>query len=158
MNNDITSLIEESIKIELNVSKIYLLFHELFPDDDEFWWNLTLEEKNHAALIQSGKEHFEPLNKFPDGLLADSLRDLRDTNSNLHSIIRNFEKTPPSRKEAFNTALNIEYSAGELHFQTFMDKESDSTVDTIFQQLNKEDKEHALRIRAYMEEHDIPVI
>jgi ferritin len=157
MNKDVTSLIEESINLELNVCDIYSFFHKLFPEDAEFWWELVFEEKNHAALIRSGKEYFEPVNKFPHNLLHHSLQNLKDTNSKLLSLIKNFENTPPSREEAFNIAFKIENSAGELHFQKFMDEEANSTTDKIFKQLNKDDKEHAMRIRSYMEKHGISI-
>lgn len=157
MNNDVASIIEESINLELNVSVLYSLFYKLFPDDAEFWWKLVLEEKNHAALIRSGKEYFEPINKFPHGLIPHNLQNLKDTNSKLLSIIKNFKNTPPSREEAFNIALKIENSAGELHFQNFMDEEANSTTDKIFKELNKDDKEHAMRIRSYMEQHGISI-
>jgi len=157
MNNDVASLIEESINLELNVSDIYSLFYKVFPDDAEFWWKLVLEEKNHAALIRSGKEYFEPLGKFPYDLLAPVLQDLKDANSRLDSLIKKYEETSPSREEAFNIAFKIENSAGELHFQKFMDKEGNSKTDQIFKELNKDDKEHAMRIRCYMEKHGISV-
>ncbi len=157
MNNAVTSLIEESINLELNISDIYSLFHKLFPDDAEFWWMLVLEEKNHAALFRSGKESFEPVNKFPYNLLHHSLQNLNDTNSELRSVIKNFENSPPSREEAFNIALKIENSACELHFQKFMDRETNSTIDEIFKKLNNDDKDHAKRIRSYMEKHGITV-
>lgn len=157
MNNDVTSLIEESINLELNVSKIYAHFYRLFPDDAAFWWKLVVEEKNHAALIRSGKEYFEPLRKFPHGLLAPMLQILKDANSRLDSLIKKYEEAPPSREEAFNIALKVEESAGELHFQEFMDKEANSTTDNIFKELNKGDKDHAMRISCYMEEHGISV-
>jgi ferritin len=157
MNNDITSLIEESINLELNVSKIYTHFYKLFPDDAAFWWKLVVEEKNHAALIRSGKEYFEPLRKFPHDLLAPLLQILKDANSKLDSLIKKYEETPPSREEALNIALTIEESAGELHFQKFMDKEANSATDNLFKELNKGDKDHAMRISRYMEEHGIPI-
>ncbi|OQY11554.1 MAG: hypothetical protein B6I31_04700 [Desulfobacteraceae bacterium 4572_19] len=155
MNNDVTSLVDESINLELNVSDIYLLFYKFFPNDAEFWWKLALEEKNHAALIRGGKEYFEPVNKFPHNLLHHSLQNLKDTNSKLLSLIKNFENTPPSREEAFNIALEIENSACELHYQNFIDEEVNSTTDKIFKKLNKDDKDHAMRIRSYMEKHGI---
>jgi ferritin len=157
MNNGVTSLFEESINLELNVSKIYTHFYKLFPDDAAFWWKLVVEEKNHAALIRSGKEYFEPLRKFPHDLLAPLLQILKDANSRLDSLIKKYEETPPSREEALNIALKIEESAGELHFQKFMDKEANSTTDNIFKELNKGDKDHAMRICRYMKEHGISV-
>ncbi|MBW1894429.1 MAG: hypothetical protein JRI91_12155 [Deltaproteobacteria bacterium] len=57
MNKDANSLIEESINLELNVSDTYLLFHKLFPDDGDIWWDLAFEEKNHASIIQVGTNY-----------------------------------------------------------------------------------------------------
>ncbi|MFC2027749.1 rubrerythrin family protein [Chloroflexota bacterium] len=155
MNNDVSSLIEESMNLELNASDLYLLFHESFPDDTEFWWDLALEEKNHAAIFRSGKEVLHQLNKFPQRLLHENLRDLKDINGKLVSMIESFKNTAPSREEAFNIALEIENSATELHFQEFMNEGADTEIDQIFKELNKDDKEHAMRIRSYMEVHGI---
>ena len=157
MNSDITPLIEESIKIELNVSDIYLIFHTLFPDDADFWWELVLEEQNHAALLRSGKDYFEPVHQFPHNLLDENLREIKAANNKLFTLHEKFKKNPPSRKEAFNAALNIEISAGELHFQKFMDKTSSSRIEEIFRILNKDDKEHAARISDYMKQHGISI-
>ncbi len=155
MNDSVTSLFEESINLELSVSNIYACFLELFPGDADFWWKLVLEEKNHAALIQSGKLYFATLGEFPQELLAPVLRNLKDTNNLIMNLTEKYANTPPSREEAFNIAYKIENSAGEIHFQKFMDERSDSKKDNIFKELNKNDKDHAMRIRRYMEEHGI---
>ena len=157
MNNDITALAEESINIELNVSEIYSLFHSCFADDANLWLKLVLEEKDHAALIRGGIEEFEPIGEFPHEILCNSLQDLKETNKKLRSLLKQFKNIPPSREQAFNTALEIETSAGELHFQDFMDKETNSTIDELFQFLNREDKDHAKRILSYMKDNDISV-
>jgi ferritin len=157
MNNDIAALAEESINLELNVSEIYYLFHSFFPVDENFWWQLVIEEKNHAALIKNGLEQFEPIGEFPHEILSDSLQDLKGTNKKLRSMLKQFKNITPSRELAFNTALEIEASAGELHFQNFIDKEARSTIAEIFQLLNREDKDHAERIYSYMKDNDISV-
>jgi hypothetical protein len=155
MNKDFAALIDESIKLELLVADLYLLFQKLFPRDADFWWKLVLEEKGHAALIRSGKEIFEPLGKFPHGLLPPVLQQLIEINSRLDSLIKQYKTTPPTREEAFNLAFATENSAGEMHFQEFMEKNLDSDVDRIFKQLNKDDKDHAARIKSYMERQGI---
>ena len=157
MNNDIAALAEESINLELNVSEIYYLFHGFFPDDENFWWKLVQEEKDHAALIRGGIEEFEPIGKFPHEILSNSLQDLKETNKKIRSLLKQFKNIPPSRELAFNTALEIEASAGELHFQHFMDKETNSKIDELFQFLNRGDKDHAKRIRSYMKNNNISV-
>lgn len=155
MGKDFTSLIEETINLELNVAEAYLLFYNLFPEDETFWWQLMLEEKNHAALIRSGKEHFEPGNNFPHDLLMKNLKELEDENSKLESLIKKYKSNPPSREEVFNAALDFENSAAELHFQYFMDKDTDSKMDNIFKRLNQQDIDHAERISSYMKTNGI---
>jgi len=153
MNKDFAAIIDESIKLELHAADLYFLFHKLFLEDADFWWKLVLEEKGHAALIRSAKETFEPIGKFPHDLLAPVLKELIDTNSRLDSLIKKYEETSPSREEAFNIAFEIENSAGELHFQKFMDKKVDSKIDEMFKQLNRDDLDHAKRISSYMASH-----
>ena len=46
-------LINEAIQVELNVARLYLLFHELLPEDATFLWELVIEEENHAALLRT---------------------------------------------------------------------------------------------------------
>lgn len=155
--SDPAPIIDESISLELNVGNLYLLFHDLFPQDAPFWWRLAEEEKNHAALIRSGKEYFAPLDQFPQGMLHDNLSDLKEANRRILSLIKESKVHPPSRTEAFNAALTIEQSAGECHFQKFMNGKTGSPIDRIFRELNDGDAEHAKRLMAYMEKNGIPV-
>ena len=153
--DDLTQLAEEAIRVEQHISDLYMIFFETFPDDAEFWWKLVLEEKNHAALIRSGLEYFLPADRFPVEMLPPMLDGLRETNRRLAGIVEGFRKKPPSREEAFNTALRVEKSAGEVHFQRAMAKEADSDIMRIFQQLNKDDMDHTDRIQSYMQQKGI---
>jgi ferritin len=157
MEKDLTALINESMNLELNVAELYLMFHDLFPEDAAFWWNLVVEEKNHAALFRSGEELFLSRSKFPVDLVRGPLQDLIDKNRELSSLIEEYERNPPSREEAFNIALSIENSAGELHFQRFMDKDPGSRMGEIFQQLNQDDKDHVEKISSYMKCNNVRV-
>jgi hypothetical protein len=49
-------------------------------------------------------------------------------------------------------AIEIEESAGEVHFQQAMEKKADSTYLETLQKLNLEDRDHAQRIRTYRNE------
>jgi len=155
MIEDIILLIDESEKIELRIGDIYTLFYNSFPEDSKFWWELAIEEKNHAALIRSGIEFLKSSIGLPNNLLHSNLKDLKDMNYELLSILDTLKEKPPSREEAFNYAWMIENSACEIHYQKFMDKESNTKIDEIFAKLNMDDKDHADRIRAYMIENDI---
>ena len=155
MNEELSQHIKESTQLELNVGELYLVFHRVSPDDADFWWRLYIEEKNHAALIRSIEEGFLPLGILPDELLSSSLGKIREANTAIVTLIARFKTASPSREEAFSIAHNLEESAGEIHFQTFMKKETESRIDGVFQRLNREDKDHAARIRSYMEKHGI---
>ena len=155
MDKELTQLFDESIRLELNVAALYKIFGAAFPDDSFFWRRLAMEEENYAGLLKSGKNRFEPLGKFPLEILPSSTEELESVNSSIKNMIKKYEKTPPSREEAFNLALELEQSAGELHFQQFMEKESPSELEKIFQRLNRDDKDHIEKIRLYMEAHDI---
>lgn len=152
---DLTALIDEAINLELNMSDLYLLFNKVFSEDRPFWWGLSLEEKNHAALIKSGKDYFLPTDKFPVTLIENCLESMKNMNAEIITLVEKFKNNVPSRQEAFNTAIKIENTAGELHFQRFMEKDSESKVDQIFLKLNKEDKDHAKRLGAYMDKKGI---
>lgn len=156
-DKDLVELAEEAIRVEQHISDLYLIFYEEFPDDAEFWWRLVIEEKNHAALIRSGLEYFLPAGRFPSELLPPMLDGLRKTNQRLAGMIEGFRKKTPLREEAFNTALRVEKSAGEIHFQRAMAKEAGSDIMELFQQLNKDDMDHADRIRSYMQQQGIRI-
>ncbi|NTV05153.1 MAG: rubrerythrin family protein [Chlorobiaceae bacterium] len=147
--------LDESIKLELNLATLYTVLHDSFSDDEDFWWELAMEERGHASLLQQEKK--QPCQKefFPDNLLAKDLQSLLDTNRRISELIDEFSAKPPSRSKAFHTALDIEQAAGEAHFQEFLDSPSSSYSANIFKQLNQEDRDHAERIREYMKQNGI---
>ena len=65
MENDLIQLANEAMRLEYNVSKLYMIFRDAYPEDAEFWWKLVIEESNHAALIKSGLDYFMPEGYFP---------------------------------------------------------------------------------------------
>ena len=155
MDNDLSEILRRSVEMELLVGDLYLIFHENFPEDAAFWWKLTLEENHHAALLKSGMEYFHAIDKFPEDLLPDSLEGIKNTNAKLQAMVERYRLVPPSRERAFNVAYIIETSAGELHFQTFFDKEELGKGGELFRKLNRDDIDHARRIREYMEQNGI---
>jgi len=156
---DLLLLIDESIRLELNMSELYFLFFEHFKEDAEFWWQLVEEENNHAALLRSGREYFEPMSKFPPRILDTNLDELKSVNTTLRALLTAYHHEMPLREVAFACAITLESSAGELHFQQFMENETAmSYVDQVFCRLNREDIAHAERITSYMQSHSIATI
>ena len=155
MYEELSQLIDESIKLELNVAELYKIFDEAFPEDAYFWSKLLMEEENHAALIRGVAETYDLSVEFTADMLFPSLQDLKNANSKIVSLIVEYRSNPPSRETAFNVALELEQSSGEIHFQRFMEKESNDRIIQVYQQLNKDNKNHAARLRSYMEKHGI---
>jgi hypothetical protein len=150
------TLLYASIDLELNISNLYMLYSRLFPEDATFWWQMSMEEKNHAALLRSA-EHFIDLHRFPDELLYGKLDIINGYNTAILESIARFERQRPPAHEAYGYAFTLEDSAAELHFQETMLRHSKSRVIAIFQNLCGDDKEHARRIRALMENHGLPL-
>ncbi|MCE1273874.1 MAG: rubrerythrin family protein [Chlorobiaceae bacterium] len=151
----LATLLDESIQLELNLAKLYTLFNDQFSEDEEFWWQLSMEERSHAALLQQEKKQPQPLQFFPENLLAKDLDALKANNAFILEQSKRFADAPCSREEALNLALKIEMSAGEAHFQEFMESETGSLTADIFKQLASEDQNHARRIREYMKENGV---
>lgn len=147
---NIKKFLEESIELEINVSDLYQLFYVKFPLDAEFWWQLSLEEVNHAALIRSINDLFLPEKILPLGSMNDQISELQRVNQSIRERILRYKTNPPSRYEAFSYAHELELSAGEAHYEMFMSEKAESNIEKIFQKLNGDDKNHAQRIADYM--------
>lgn len=64
MTKSLHDHLEESIKLEVNLAKLYTVFNDLFPEDEEFWFQLAMEERGHAALLQQEKKQPHPIDFF----------------------------------------------------------------------------------------------
>jgi ferritin len=147
--------LDASIQLELNLAKLYTLFNDCFSEDEDFWWDLSMEEQGHATLFQQEQKQPQQQEFFPDNLLAKDLQSLVDTNAKITELIATYSATPPSRAEAFKMAHALELAAGESHFQQFLDSPTNSYSANIFKQLNQEDRDHATRILQYMQNNQI---
>jgi hypothetical protein len=154
MDKILKELISEAISLEYNISDLYMLYYESFQDDEAFWWKLMMEEKNHASLLKTINTYSDLTGEFPYALIPEHLNGLRESNSKVISIIEEFKKNP-DRKKAFEFAIQIEELAGEAHYQSFMDHDSNSKVIAVFKKLGREDCDHAQKIRKYMVEKGV---
>lgn len=152
---DLIRLINEAISLELNVARLYALFQDLYPEDAEFWQILSQEEENHALLLKIGRKHYAPNDIFPLEILPGSVAPLIEQNREIERLIDDFEVLPPLREDAFRLAVALEEAAGEVHFQRGMAGEARTEALKVFQTLNNNDRDHADRIKRYMEEQGI---
>jgi hypothetical protein len=147
MDQPIFRFIDEAIKLELNMSRLYGIFAEYLDEDRHFWNRLVMEEKNHAALLKTAKD-FISFSLLPKNILPNDIESLEESNRRVEETIDKFIKDP-ERDNAFTYALELEKSAGEIHFQNFMDERANDNITEIFQRLNRYDKDHAERIYNY---------
>ena len=145
--------LEESIQLELNLATLYTIFNDSFSEDEDFWWELAMEERGHASLLQQEKKEPQQSEFFPNNLLAKELQSLVEANARIVQLISTYKMNPPSRGEALQTAIDLEMAAGESHFQQFLDCPTSSPAANIFKQLNQDDCDHAARILQYMQKN-----
>jgi hypothetical protein len=153
MSINILQYLDEAISLELKVSELYHLFSNAFIDDKDFWWQLEIEEKNHAALLKSGKSFYD-FGKFPEEIFPNRLELLQESKLKVISLIKSFN-SDWTRKKAFDTAIDLENSAGEIHFQNFMHSQEQSDIADVFRKLNRNDSDHSQRIKEYKLIHGI---
>jgi len=148
-------IVDESIRLERNVGRLYLLFSHIFDDDESFWWELAIEEENHAALLKSGKICFIQDGLFPREIFDTTLEALLATNLEIEKNLHTFESSPPSRAEAFQLAIHLEISAVESCYQRVVDQACDSVAAKLFKKLNRDNKDHVHRIQQYCNARDL---
>ena len=154
MDHAIRIFLKESIDLELNIGDLYQLFSAKFPADYDFWWKISIEEMNHAALIESLNDVFW-MELLPFDSIEKQVDDLQKINLIVKDKIERYKLVPPTRLEAFTNGFELENSVGESHFELFMTSVQNSPVVKIFQKLNGEDKNHAKRIENYMKTNGI---
>ncbi len=158
MDKELSRILDESIQMELNVADLYLSFCHAFAEDKDFWSHLAEEEGNHAALLRSGKLESLDEGHFPAKILTTNLDALIKANKEIKELVKEHKQKPPSsRASAFEIAIKVEESTGEIDFSCFMEQEADSPALKLFRGLNRDDRDHARRIRNYMREKGIGI-
>ena len=158
MDKELSRILDESIQLELNVADLYLSFCHAFAEDKDFWSHLAEEEGNHAALLRSGKLESLDEGYFPTKILTTNLDALIKANKEIKELVKEHKQKPPSsRASAFEIAIKVEESTGEIDFSCFMEQQADSPALKLFRRVNSEDRDHARRIRNYMREKGIGI-
>ena len=150
-------LIEQAIQLETNIATLYTIFSNAHKQHAELWSQLSQEETGHAELIRNTVARSDLNELLNNDTLSESLVRLEHCNHHIQASIKQFAEAPPSPNDAFTIALELEQSAGEIHYQQFMDIGDGSVLDRVFQKLDQEDKAHSAQLRAYMLKHDIPI-
>ena len=147
--------LDEASALETIMADLYSSFEKWFVEDAVFWKQLADEELNHAALIQNVKSDPEVSKWFvhdaPDDLVKETVKTMEWATS----LVIKYSEEKPDRLTAFNTAIEVEKTAWELHYQSLMTKKSDKWFVDIVQELNKYDRDHLRRINLYIKVNNI---
>lgn len=141
---NIGNIIDDMISLETSLSSLYMFFSELFPKHSKFWLQLSIEENGHAKLLENYK------NVLPIEFQKISKKDVLKTGEDIRDCLRKYEINNPSLQEALNFSYLIENNTGEIHYQALLDSQSSAERITVFQVLNFGDKDHAKRIKDYL--------
>ena len=147
--------LDEASALETIMADLYSSFEKSFAEDAIFWKQLADEELNHAALIQNVKSDPEVSKWFvhdaPDDLVKETVKTMEWATS----LVIKYSEEKPDRLTAFNTAIEVEKTAWELHYQSLMTKKSDKWFVDIVQELNNYDRDHLRRINLYIKEYNL---
>jgi len=146
----ISAVMKACIELEQGVASLYRHYSELFPEDRVFWSQLHVEEKKHATILRLALDSFSRRNVMPSDFVPKSLEGLREAGSRISELKEACRKQPPDRRQALQLAYELERAIGEEHYNRFMDKRPESNIESVFQQLNRNDKDHAQRIADYL--------
>ncbi|MBN2162074.1 MAG: hypothetical protein JXR25_11350 [Pontiellaceae bacterium] len=148
-------LLHAAIDVELAMGELYAIFATTLPDDREFWSQLHLEEKHHASLLRTALDSFSNRALLAERLLPDSLVRVKNAHRRIIRLIAEFRNDVPDRKAACRLSILLEREIGEEHYNQFMHQIPESPIESVFQQLNLNDKDHAERITSYLNELEI---
>jgi hypothetical protein len=153
--NLILEFLDRASSLELVMANMYTLFEKSFTEDSDFWKQLAQEELSHAALLKTATSNPEMSKQLAHDVSNDLLQEVVKAKEWATSLLIKFSEVKPDRLTAFNTAVEAEKTAGELHFQRIMTKESDSWFIKVLRELNEYDRDHLRRINLYITENNI---
>jgi hypothetical protein len=137
MIENLEKIIDASVAHELLMSELYMVFHHLFPMDSSFWWGMVVEEKSHASFIENFGRILSDMGDVAEEVYLQHFAMLQSSNIFLKERIVDFRNTPPSREEAFSTALEIEGAQSEYRFQQAMMKQYPGEIIRMLQMINR---------------------
>ena len=142
-------ILNEAIRFELSMSKLYTLFQTQFKKDSDFWGQLADEEKRHAQIILKFKPFLSLDEDVSDDFTSVGLSTLVMNNIQVQKAIESFTQKS-TREDAFRTSIKLENSSSEENYRLLLSSEADSKILSVFQTLNGEDRKHYQRIIDYI--------
>jgi hypothetical protein len=147
MEVSVQAVVEEAIRYERNLSALYILFSSSLPDDEAFWWELSVSEKQHASLLKASQRLFGE--EFARETLPADLDALRSSNESLAATIERFKQDGPQPEEALRVALGFENNDNEATLHKLLDIDPSEPAKEVVDRIRRENATHEEQIREY---------
>jgi hypothetical protein len=150
-SHDKLNMMQTLVKVEETTGRLYEAYGRIFPEHEEFWFGLTMEEADHASAIldlinmyRNGKANF-----YEDSKLIAVAENLL---SQLENELKQAEQGPLSFNDALSRALNIEKSLAEHRFYRMFGGSSRETL-SILELLDSSSNNHVNVLQTELKHH-----
>ena len=140
-----TQILDNLARCEERISKLYALYARAFPEQVEFWENLSEIEKRHASSLRELHDQqktgviFCNIGRFDSEKIESFLEEIGDA-------ITLIKKKSISPLEGIQTALSIESSVLDAHFYDIVRSDSNE-YKSVAEQLSKDTHDHVKMVR-----------
>lgn len=150
MKTKLSERIKTCIAIESGIAEIYHSFSGLFPKAKSFWYELAMEEENHASVLLVGSKYVKS-GKLPGYIVPRSLKKMKSTLQLIDDIKEKINSGNISMKEALDMAMKLELTMEESYVLEVLTRETKDEVIARLQKLVGETKVHVTKISEYMQ-------
>jgi hypothetical protein len=151
MESELSTRILACIEVESTAAEIYHLFGKMFPEARQFWYDLAMEEENHASILAIGWG-LSRVGRLPEHAVPESLPLIRKSLELAQEIKKKAEAGEVTLKEALEMSVELESAITEKYFSEVMTKETDSSAIEKLQRLVTDTESHIKKIRDFMVE------
>lgn len=142
------------IEIEMELSRLYAAWAELFESDHEAsfsFYKMSQEEKGHAELVEYQRRIFKKNRQMS----VEVKIDLTALEATIEQV-RALRSGPPPRSvaEAITIALDLESSAAECHFSNAL-KQADPELERLLRSLAGDERAHQAKLTTFAETRGI---
>ena len=155
MSIPVRAVVEEAIRYEQNLAALYHEFSEIFKEDTDLWWELSVAEGEHAMILETGRTLFK--DEFARDTVPADLQALRESNDSLESVLDGLRKDAPSRQDAFRISLGLERDANERTLHHLLRIDETQPASEIVTRIRHEDSTHEQIVREYAERNGISI-
>ena len=138
-------IINQLVDCETSIEELYTLYSESIPELHDFFHDLAIKEKMHAALLKSMHRYLQKGELFHNigRFKTESIKGFMD---NVNEAIKHARKFSVRPEYAIETALSIESSFVDAHFYDIVESDAPE-FQHVAKRLSKDTKEHVKSVQ-----------